>query len=400
MIDQMIDRILSPDGWAYASSPPVDQSDPGRFHALFGRDSLIFALQVLPGRPEVAAATLRAHAALQGQVDDPEIDEEPGKIIHEHRPVAPAWLVEAGWPVRDGEIRYYGTADATSWFLVVLAATGNSALQAELAGATTAAAGWLERSLDRGRGLVRYGPRTWPGGLAQQGWRDATDPEHHPGGGGILRADRTEPTAPLADADVQAVAVAALCALADLQPARAEHWHARADALRARVSADFAPDVMAIEADDQAVSGAGSQLGWLLWAGALEPAAAEHAADRLARPDVLTDFGLRTLSAEHPAFHAHAYHRGAIWPFDSWLGWAGLAGVASARHLETAERVRSGVLTALDQLGRAPELYAVTPGGVLEPIAMANRVQAWTIGAAYALHAGWTGRPFVVQSRP
>ena len=142
-------------------------------------------------------------------------------------------------------------------------------------------------------------------------------------------------------------------------------------------------------------------LGEVLTAAAdIEPAAAELAADRLARPDVLTDYGLRTLSADHPAFQAHAYHRGAIWPFDSWLGWAGLAALPSGRHLETAERVRSGVLTALDQLGRAPELYAVTPAGALEPIAMSNRVQAWTIGAAHALRAGWTGRPFVVQSRP
>ena len=130
---------------------------------------------------------------------------------------------------------------------------------------------WLERSLERGHGLVRYGPRTRPGGLHQQGWRDATDPEHHPGGGGILRADGTEPTAPLADADVQAVAVAALSALAVLDQDRAAHWQARATALRAEVTAAFTPDVMAIEADGRPVPGAGSQLGWLLWADALEP---------------------------------------------------------------------------------------------------------------------------------
>jgi hypothetical protein len=57
------------------------------------------------------------------------------------------------------------------------------------------------------------------------------------------------------------------------------------------------------------------------------------------------------------------------------------------------------VLSALEQLGRAPELYAVTADGVLEPVAIANRVQAWTIGAAYALRSGWSGRPGVVQSR-
>src|SRR5215470_159226 len=52
--------VLSDEGWAYASAPSVEPGDPGRFHALFGRDSLITALQVLPARPDVARATLRA----------------------------------------------------------------------------------------------------------------------------------------------------------------------------------------------------------------------------------------------------------------------------------------------------------------------------------------------------
>jgi hypothetical protein len=41
---EAINGLLSPDGWGYASSTPVEAGDPGRFHALFGRDSLIFAL--------------------------------------------------------------------------------------------------------------------------------------------------------------------------------------------------------------------------------------------------------------------------------------------------------------------------------------------------------------------
>jgi glycogen debranching enzyme len=87
----------------------------------------------------------------------------------------------------------------------VLAALGDDALSAELEPARRAAAGWLERALERGGGLVRYGPRTSSGGLAQQGWRDAAAPvEAHPNGGGILRADGSAPEAPQADADVQA----------------------------------------------------------------------------------------------------------------------------------------------------------------------------------------------------
>jgi glycogen debranching enzyme len=147
--------------------------------------------------------------------------------------------------------------------------------------------------------------------------------------------------------------------------------------------------VMAVEAGDAIVPGAGSQLGWLLWADALEPQARAAAADRLCRPDVLAAHGLRTLSSESPVFRPDAYHRGAVWPFDSWLGWGGLR--AAGRHAE-AERVRTGVLAALDRLGRAPELYAVSRDGEPAPVPIANRVQAWTVGARWALEHDWDGR--------
>jgi glycogen debranching enzyme len=291
--------------------------------------------------------------------------------------------------VRDGAMRYFGTSDATSWWLVVLAATGDAALARELAPAREAAAGWVERALAAGDGLVRCGPRTFPGGLQQQGWRDADDPSSDDNGGGIAAPDGSMPQAPLADADSQAVAVAALDALVRLEPERAEHWSAAAARLRARVEEAFLPDVMALDAQDDPVPGAGSQLGWLLWADALSPDAAARAADRLVQPDVLTAYGLRTLASTSPAFRADGYHRGAVWPFDCWLGWGGLR---AAGRDDEAEQVRDGVRRALRQLGRQPELYAVTPDGELRDVPVANRVQAWTVGAVVAFDEDWDGR--------
>ncbi len=385
----MLDELLSEEGWVYASTPPVAEGDPGRYHALFGRDSLITALQVLPARPEVAAATLRALAALQGQRDDPEVDEQPGKILHEWRPQATAWHTKHDWPVRDGELRYYGSADSTPWFLVVLAALGDDVLSAELEPAWRAAGAWLEQALVDGGGLVRYGPREHSGGLSQQGWRDVMGPASEDRDrAGIVRPDGSTPLAPLADADVQAVAYAALRALTALSGEEA--WERRAEALAARLAADFGPGVMALEGDGLAVPGPGSQLGWLLWSGALTEPHRDAVAARMCEPDVLTPFGLRTLASSMPVFDAQSYHRGSIWPFDCWLGWGGLR---AAGRDEDAERVRSGVLEALDRLGHAPELYAVTHAGELEPARLTNLVQAWTVGARWALENDWDGRP-------
>jgi glycogen debranching enzyme len=382
-----LDVLLSEEGWPFASTPPVEPGDPGRFQALFGRDSLITSLQVLPARPDVAAATLRALAARQGRRDDPRTLEAPGKIGHEFRDRVPEPIAAAGWPGGDGPFSYYGTADASSWFLVVLGVTADAALAAELEPARRGAAAWLADALDEGGGLVRHEPGEWPA-LTQHGWRDTFDPTNPAeGGSGILRPDGTPPEPPLADTDSQAVAHAALRALAALDPHGG--WGERAVTLRERLSRDFVPDVMAVEAGDRPVRGTGSQLGWLLWADALEPDAREVAADRLSAPDVLTGSGLRTLSSESPVFDPHAYHRGSVWPFDSWLGYGGLR---AAGRFGDAERVRTGVLEALDRLGRAPELYAVTEAGEVEPVALSNRVQAWTVGARWALEHEWDGR--------
>jgi glycogen debranching enzyme len=383
--DARMAAILSDDGWPYASSRSIGADDPGRFHALFGRDSLIYSLQVMPQHPQVARATLRTLADLQGRSHDAETDEEPGKIVHEYRPRAEPRFEEMGWPVRNGELRYYGSADGTSWFLVVLAALGDGALEQELSLSWQHASTWLECALDRGGGLVRHGPRTATGGLAQQGWRDTIDPRASDGGG-IVDADGRAPEPPLADADTQAVAIAALRATARLS--RDDRWLSLAERTAESVAAVFTPDTIAVDRSNQRISGAGSQLGWLLWADALPAAERPVYAERLCRPDVLTDFGLRTLSSEHRRFSARAYHSGSVWPFDSWIGWGGLR--AAGRNAE-ADRVRRGVLAALDRLGDAPELYAVTADGP-EPIAISNRVQAWTIGARFALEHRWDGR--------
>jgi glycogen debranching enzyme len=376
-----LDELLSPEGWPYASSLPTAADDPGRYHCLFGRDSLITSLQVLPARPDVARATLRALAARQGTQVDPLTLEAPGKIGHEFRDQPPAGFV--GWP--PGPFRYFGTADATSWFLVLLAATGDTALIAELAAHWRAAAAWLAAELDGGAGLIRHGVDV-ERGLTQQGWRDAVHPVHDGTGGGTLRPDGSVPAPPLADADTQAVTVAALRAVALLSGA--DEWRERHDAMRALVTQTFLPDIVMIDRDGR-IPGAGSQLGWLLWADAIEPSAVAEAAHRLCQDDLRTPFGLRTLSAQAPMFEEEAYHRGSIWPFDSWLGWGGLR---AAGRTDEAETLRRGLLDAMADLGGYPELYAVTPEGALARVAIANRIQAWTVGAAWALQHEWDGR--------
>src|SRR3954469_855955 len=76
------------------------------FATIFGRDSIIAAYQSLLLNPTLAADTLRVLARYQGKEMNDWRDEEPGKILHEHRD---------GEMTRAGEMpfgAYYGSVDS------------------------------------------------------------------------------------------------------------------------------------------------------------------------------------------------------------------------------------------------------------------------------------------------
>ena len=155
------------------------------FMTLFGRDTLITSLQTMLFGSELATAALRALAALQATEDDAAIDAEPGKILHELRRGKAA---ESWFPI------YYGTADATPLFLVLLSEvwrwTGDDALVRELEPAARAALAWMERHGDvDGDGFVEYARRA-PNGLANQSWKDSGDSQQFRDGRLADGADR------------------------------------------------------------------------------------------------------------------------------------------------------------------------------------------------------------------
>src|SRR6185436_21141166 len=110
------------------------------YATLFGRDSLITATQLLAFDPPMAAGTLRVLAKLLGSRDDPEHDEDPGKVLHELR------VGEVANSNLSPLARYYGTVDATPLFLCLLTDhadwTGDLSLFRELRGEGHAMRGW------------------------------------------------------------------------------------------------------------------------------------------------------------------------------------------------------------------------------------------------------------------
>src|SRR5205085_10926307 len=84
------------------------------FMGLFGRDSILTAWMGLLVDPDLAKGVLQTLARFQGTKVDPRQDEEPGKILHEMRFGEAPSLSLGGGDV------YYGSADATPLFVMML----------------------------------------------------------------------------------------------------------------------------------------------------------------------------------------------------------------------------------------------------------------------------------------
>jgi glycogen debranching enzyme len=370
----VVDTLVTSDGWPMASAPLSADEPVGRYASLYGRDFVITALQVLPQRPGIAAATLRALGDRQGHGTDPVTGEEPGKILHEDWVEAPSWHRRHAWPVTSGgALRYFGSVDATPLYLILAARTGNRGPAVE------AALQWLRQSLSRAGLLTYTGHRV--GGLFHQGWRDGILGKP---GVGICWPDGSQVEPPIAVASAQAFAYEAL---------RSHGLLSEAEALAAQVDEGFfrhgAPwPALAVDGHGDAVPTMASEIGILLWSGILRPERIGSSVAALA--SLCCRWGLRTISPRHLCFEATAYHLGAVWPFESWLAWGGLRGVG-AHWLATA--IRKGVLDAVAHLGCWPECYGVPLDGSV-PILLkrATRVQAWTAGAVWAFVHEWDGR--------
>ncbi|MHC1557835.1 amylo-alpha-1,6-glucosidase [Actinomycetospora sp. C-140] len=325
------------------------------FMALFGRDSLLTALMLLPLDRSLALGTLQTLASYQGTAVDPATEEEPGRIVHELRFGPPSPLAPG---VRD---RYYGTADATALFVVVLDELARwgapaDAVTALLPHADRALA-WIETYGDAdGDGFVEY-RRATQRGLLHQGWKDSRD--------GVNHADGRLAEPPIALVEVQAYGYAAYRARAHLadtvgDAATAARCRRRAADLRRAFHRSFWLDdrgwfAVALDADKRPVDALASNMGHALWAGIVDREHAAAVAAHLTSPELFSGWGVRTLATSMGAFDPMSYHNGSVWPHDTALC---VAGLVRYGFLDEARRLATALLRASEAFGhRLPELF-------------------------------------------
>lgn len=351
--------------------------------ALFGRDSCITAFEILAYQPDMARDTLRVLARYQGTRYDAFQDEAPGKIPHELRVGEKANLREVP------QVPYYGTVDATPWFLILLAEyvrwTGNLELFYELESNVERALQWVDANPGRHATEFLAYNTTSAQGFVDKGWKDS--------GGAIVNEDGTHARAPIALCEVQGYAYRALLDCAYLyhlaaNDKRAAELEQRAAALERRFNDQFWMEdkqfyALALQAGGRQARVIASNAGQTLFTGIAPADRAAAIATRLMRDDMFSGWGVRTLSANEVAYNPMAYQVGSVWPHDNALIALGLHRM---RHDDTAQRIFGGIFEAATFFPhyRLPEVFdGFSKSHYAHPVRypVACSPQAWAAGA-------------------
>ena len=295
------------------------------FLALFGRDSLIVSLQNAMVYPGFARGALEVLSRYQAKKRDDYRDAEPGKIMHE---------------LRRGELAhfkliphtpYYGTADATILYLIVLhnawRCTGDADLLTRYMPTAEKCLTWIDKYGDRdGDGFQEYQTRSTAGAY-NQGWKDS--------GQALVNTDGSIVNAPIALVEIQGYVYDAWLRMAQIydalgKSARAKALREKAEALFVRFNDAFWDEgsgfyAFCLDGEKKQVLSVASNPGQCLWSGIVPPDRAAKVVKRLMKPDMWSGWGIRTLSTHNPSYNPNSYQNGAVWPHDNGIIATGLS---------------------------------------------------------------------------
>jgi glycogen debranching enzyme len=336
-----------------AMSPDINVSSKNSeylhlYEAVFGRDSLRAASDLIDDYPELARSTLLMLAKLQGVTYDTPREEEPGRIVHEAReandPKAKQLTAELGW-----HWPYYGSVDATPDFIRTLVSytlsqpdtydflkeryTDRSGKERSINDALNAALNWIaHRRSQNPEGLIEF-KSVLPHGIENQVWKDSWDAYHHSDG---TLANHEKGVASL---EVQVAAYDALLGAAELydrlfdNDTRAIALRIQASEMKQAILQYFWTDdkdgyfVLGTDRDDQGnlrqLKIRTSNMGHVLNSHLLEGddmnvvQKRESVINHLLSPELWCKAGIRTLASDEVRFRPGAYHNGSVWIWDT-----------------------------------------------------------------------------------
>ena len=360
----------------YTRYGPVFLAGIPYFACVFGRDSIISALYVLPYYPEYALSTLKLLGELQGRKFDTRKEEEPGKIPHEVR------FDELSLAGITPFSTYYGTVDATPLYVILareyLRWSGDRDGAKTIAPYLKKAVEWILAKIEE-NGFLTYSPR--PGGLVNQGWKDSAE--------GVPYENGEPVKPPVALVEVQGYACAALqgaAEMADILGLDENYLKEEARALYDRINRYFWMEdrgyyALALDGDGGKSGVLASNQGHLLFATAASRK--REIVEKIFSPRLYSGWGIRTLAEGEKAYNPFSYHNGSVWPHDN----AFIAlGLGKEGFVEKASNLASDLFMAGYLLDGFPELFSGLSRSIGPPcpISRANIPQAWSAASAYA----------------
>jgi glycogen debranching enzyme len=209
-----------------------------------------------------------------------------------------------------------------------------------------------------GDGFVEYAASTSHAGIRNQVWKDSAD--------SIQFADGTLAETPIAAVEVQGYVYAAKKGLGELLRRKGDtetagRLEAEAAVLRERFNEAFwMPEAgffsQGLDRDKRQVPTITTNPGHALWCGIADEDKALQTVQRLMRPDMVSGWGLRTVSNNSKSYNPMSYHNGSVWPHDNSIVVAGFKRYGC--HSDTNE-VISQIAEAAQYFRyyRLPELF-------------------------------------------
>ncbi len=367
------------DAWTMAAGLPI-------FVALFGRDTLTASWEAGMASSQMMRGTLHALARYQGLQDNPWRDEMPGRMLHEAHTGPLAML---GFNPRK---RYYGSATTSGFYPVVLCElwhwTGDRQLVAPLVEPALKGLACKDK-YERKDGLYRYLSRSQQG-TKNQGWKDSGD--------AIVYEDGRQVEPPISLCEEQGFVYAAKLHMSELlwwldRKDEACRLYQEAEELKKRVNEAFWMDdegfyAMGLDAERRPIRSIGSDPGHLLATGIADESRVAQVAARMMSDELFSGWGVRTLSAKHPAYNPFSYHRGSVWPVEQGSFAMGFMRFGLWEHLHRLVRAQFELTSIFDYF-RPPEVFSGHPRDGQHPFpALYPKTcwpQAWSSSSLFAM---------------
>ncbi len=373
--------------WVMAAGLPI-------YVALFGRDTLTASWQMAISSTDLMRGALCELPKWQGRVENDWRDEQPGRMLHEAHTGPLASLCY------NPRTRYYGAATTSSFYPVVLSElwhwTGDKNLIRPLIKPALLALEWKDKYTDLfGDGLYDYKSRSKQGNQ-NQGWKDSGD--------AIVYEDGSIVEPPISTCEEQAFVYVAKRRMSEMLWFMGDRDLARrmfheASELKKRFNDRFwMPDknffALGLDSKRQQIKSIASNPGHLLACGIVQKDAAALVARRLLQEDMFSGWGVRTLSADHPAYDPYSYHRGSVWPVEHGSFAMGMMRFGLIDELHTIARAIFEASRLFDY-GRLPECFSGHPRDAEHPFPAlypkTNWPQAWSASSLFSIMQAMLG---------